>query len=52
MQVMCYDSMVDQLNMWDDFQASTVSAALELDSLSSSHPIEVTVLHYLLVLFR
>ena len=43
MQFMCYNSMVEQLNMWDDFQASTAAAARELDSLSSSHPIEVTV---------
>lgn len=43
MQFMCYNSMVEQLSTWDDFEVSTASAARELDSLSSSHPIEVTV---------
>jgi hypothetical protein len=42
MQNLCYDSMVE-LNVWDDFQVNCTHPAKELDSLSSSHPIEVVV---------
>lgn len=40
---LCVDALFPELNWWDDFVAQDVARGKSLDSLRSSHPIEVEV---------
>lgn len=41
----CTDKLFPEFDMWTQFVSNTLIAALELDALESSHPIEVEVGH-------
>ncbi len=45
MENQCTASLFPEFDMWTQFVADTLIAALELDALDSSHPIEVEVGH-------
>ncbi len=39
------DSLFPEWHIWDDFPISTLAAAMQLDALATTHPIEVEVHH-------
>lgn len=44
-ETLCADAIMPEYRAWTDFCRLTLSDGLELDSLLSSHPIEVEILH-------
>jgi puromycin-sensitive aminopeptidase len=42
-EYLCVDNCMPELDIWTNFVSSAYASALELDSLKSSHPIEVPV---------
>ncbi|MBI5530917.1 MAG: M1 family metallopeptidase [Candidatus Doudnabacteria bacterium] len=45
MEYLCTDKLFPQWNMWEQYVAQRFNTALELDSLTNTHPIEVEVHH-------
>ena len=45
MQNLCTDDLFPNFDIWTQFVGDLLIAALELDALSNSHPIEVKVGH-------
>jgi len=45
METFCVDKMFPEWHLWDLYLADRYALALRLDSLSNSHPIEITVNH-------
>ena len=45
MQHLCTDALFPEWKIWESYAADTIGGALKLDSLRSSHPIQVPIAH-------